>query len=122
MASLFGMTRAFAFRHLEDGVPLEFHGTPSDAATSCPIGEARSMGRLPCVVRRENPMPESFPANANRYKCPDCGRLVVVCEKPTLTVWHIAPECPQFAAFIQNLKPDKTRVGVVLTPDDWTNQ
>lgn len=34
MASLFGMTRAFAFRHLEDGVPLEFHGTPSDAATA----------------------------------------------------------------------------------------
>ncbi len=66
-----------------------------------------------------NEAPESFPANAQRYKCPKCGLLVVISEEPTLTVWHLAPMCAEFAAFMQTLKPDRSRTGVVLTPDNW---
>jgi hypothetical protein len=62
---------------------------------------------------------EHFPEGATHGKCRACGLLVVLVEKPILKVWHKEPQCPEFAAMIAELRPSKTGLGVVWTPDDW---
>lgn len=61
-----------------------------------------------------------FPGNAKRYRCPDCGRLVVIQDGlASFVVSHASPQCPEFSAFIQSLKPDRTTVEAMILPDAW---
>lgn len=60
-----------------------------------------------------------FPPDAERHKCPDCGRIVVLSTVGTLRVWHESPECPEWAAFMRSLSPDETSRDLVSVPADW---